>query len=72
MELNNIDEIALQSQAAAAGFASPEVYIHELLKKDAHRLAVQQGLKDVGAGKYRSFDEFDKEFRQKNELPTQS
>ena len=57
-----------QDQAAAAGFATVELYIQNLLEKDAERLAIQQGLEAHQAGRHRPFAEFDQEFRHKNGL----
>lgn len=68
MELNNIDEAHIQSQAAAAGFATVELYIQNLLQKDADRLAIQEGVDAFKAGRHRPFEEFDSEFRQANNL----
>ncbi len=64
MELNHINESAVQTQAAAAGFATAELYIQHLIQKDADRLAVQQGFEDVEAGRLRRFSEFNQEMLQ--------
>lgn len=55
-----------RDQAAAAGFATVELYIQSLLEKDAQRLAIQQGWEAYKEGRHRSFEEFDREFRLKN------
>ena len=68
MELTSIDEHALHQQAATAGFASPELYIQSLLERDAERLAIQEGIDAYKAGRHRPFEEFDREFRQRNGL----
>lgn len=66
MEINQFNEAAVQSQAVAAGFATVELYIQNLLERDADRLAIQKGIDALEAGQHRPFDEFDSEFRQKN------
>lgn len=68
MELNQFNESNIQSQAAAAGYATVELYIQNLLERDADRLAIQKGMDALEAGQHRPFDEFDREFRQKNGL----
>ncbi len=68
MELNQFDDATVQSQAVSAGFATVELYIQNLIERDAERLAVQKGINALEAGQHRPFDEFDREFRQKNGL----
>lgn len=65
MDLRNIDEETFRKQAAAAGFASVEVYIHSLLQRDAERLAIQAGFDAIKAGRCRPFELFDREFRER-------
>ena len=72
MELNQFNEAAVQSQAVAAGFATVELYIQNLLERDADRLAIQKGVDAFEADQHRSFDEFDREFREKNGLAPRS
>lgn len=61
-----------QNQAMAAGFASVEDYVTELLIRDAERVAIQKGIEDWKAGKVRSFDDFDRELRQEFGLAPRS
>ena len=68
MNLEPFQETSIQSQAAAAGFATVELYIQELLDRDADRLAIKKGFGALEAGQHRPFDEFDSEFRVKNGL----
>ena len=68
MDLNQFNDAAVQSQAVAAGFATVELYIQSLLERDADRLAIQKGINAFEAGQHRSFDEFDREFRERNGL----
>ena len=68
MELNRFNDATVQSQAVAAGFATVELYIQSLLERDADRLAIQIGINALEARQHRSFDEFDREFREKNGL----
>ncbi len=72
MELNQFNETAVQSQAVAAGFATVEIYIQNLLDRDADRLAIQKGIEALESGQHRSFEEFDHEFREKNGLAPRS
>lgn len=65
----NFDDPSVIHQAASAGFDSVELYVQNLIEQDAERLAIQQGLDDVAAGRVRPFEEFDREFRAKNGLP---
>jgi len=69
MQLVDIDERTVLEQAAAAGFATPELYIQSLLERDAERLAIQEGIDSYKAGRHRPFDEFEQEFRERNGLP---
>ena len=52
-----------QAQAVAAGFATVEDYVVTLLDRDAERVAIQQGIDDMNAGRMRPFAEFDAELR---------
>ena len=70
MNLNQFDDTNLQSQAVAAGFATVELYIQNLIERDADRLAIQKGIDAVDADQHRPFDEFDRAFREKNGLPS--
>jgi len=68
MKLDHIDEGTVRIQANSAGFATAELYIQSLLLQDAERLAIQEGISDFKGGRHRPFDEFDREFREKNGL----
>jgi hypothetical protein len=68
MDLNQFNESDIQSQAVSAGFATVELYIQNLLERDADRLAIQKGIDALESGQHRSFYEFDREFREKNGL----
>lgn len=68
MTLSHIDEQTAQSQAVAAGFATVELYVQDLIDRDAERLAILEGVDDYRAGRFRPFEEFDREFRQRNGL----
>jgi len=61
MELNQFNESVVQSQAVAAGFATVELYIQNLLERDA-----------LEAGQHRPFEDFDREFHEKNGLATRT
>jgi predicted transcriptional regulator len=53
----------IQSQAIAAGFATVEDYVLSLLDRDAERVAIQQGIDDMNAGRMQPFEEVDAEIR---------
>jgi hypothetical protein len=53
----------IQAQAIAAGFASVEDYVAELVHRDAERVALQRGIDDWKAGRVQAFDEFDRQLR---------
>lgn len=61
VELPNDRDI--QSQAIAAGFAAVEDYVRALLDRDAERLAIQEGIDDLNAGRMQPFEEVDAEIR---------
>ena len=68
MELNQFNDAAVQSQANSAGFATVELYIQNLLERDADRLSIQRGIDALEVGQHRPFNEFDRAFREKNGL----
>lgn len=53
----------VQAQAVAAGFATIEDYVTDLVERDAERVAIQRGIDDWRAGGVQSFDDFDRELR---------
>ena len=53
-----------KDQAAAAGFASVEEYVHMLLEKDSDRVAILQGMETGSDGRQRFFPEFVRQFRE--------
>jgi hypothetical protein len=67
MQIEVRDDI--QSQAVSAGFASVEEYVATLLDRDAKRVAIHEGSRAMQAGRVRSFEEFDRDFRARNGLP---
>ena len=68
MQIEIPDDRDLQKQAVAAGFANLEEYVVTLLDRDAERVALQTGVSAMKAGRMKSFDEFDAEFRERNGL----
>lgn len=69
MQLDGFSEQFVRDQALAAGFASVELYVQNLLERDAERIAIQEGIDAAKAGRVRDFDEFDREFRERNGIP---
>ena len=57
-----------QAQAIAAGYSALEDYLVTLLDRDAERVAIQQGIDDMRAGRVRPFEEFDAELRREFDL----
>lgn len=68
MQIEIPDNRDVRAQAVAAGFASVEDYISVLLDRDAERVAIQEGLRAMKEGRVRTFEEFDRDFRQSNNL----
>ena len=52
----------------AAGFATVDQFISELLRKERERQAIQEGIDAMDAAHVSRFAEFDREFRVKNGL----
>ena len=69
MQLDGFNEQIVRDQAVAAGYASVELYVQDLLDRDAERLAIQEGIDALEAGQVSDFDEFDLAFRDRNEIP---
>jgi hypothetical protein len=69
MQLDGFNEQFIRDQALAAGFANVELYVQNLLDRDAERIAIQEGIDAAAAGRVRDFDEFDREFRLRNSIP---
>jgi predicted transcriptional regulator len=59
----------IQSQAIAAGFASVEDYVRTLLDRDAERVAIQEGIDDMNAGRMQPWEEVDAEIRREFGVP---
>lgn len=71
MQITLPDELDLETQATAAGFATVENYVHVLLERDAERIAIQQGIDAMRAGDVRPLKEFDAEFRREHGIAPQ-
>jgi len=63
MMINLDTDRDIKSQAIAAGFATIEDYMMTLLDRDAERLAIQEGINDMNAGRMQPWDEVDAEIR---------
>lgn len=61
MNIEVPDEV--RAQAIAAGFASVEDYVADLVERDAERIAIQKGIDDWRAGCVQQFDDFDRQLR---------
>jgi hypothetical protein len=72
MQLDGFNEQIVRDQAVAAGYASVELYVQDLLDRDAERLAIQEGIDALNAGRVMEFDAFDREFRLRNGIPADS
>lgn len=72
MQIEIPESGTIQHQATAAGFASVEHYVQDLLERDRERLAIQEGIDAANEGRVQDFDEFDREFRTKNGITQDS
>jgi predicted transcriptional regulator len=59
----------IKSQANAAGFATVEDYVMTLLDRDAERVAIQEGIDDMNAGRMQPWEEVDAEIRREFGFP---
>lgn len=59
-------ESTVRDLAIQAGFASVDQYVLNLIHRDSEKRAIEVGLQEAKAGKARSFQEFDAEFRARN------
>lgn len=63
MQITLPDNSQIQDQAIAAGFVSVEQYVIALLRRDADRVAILQGINDSKAGRLRSAEEVETNIR---------
>jgi hypothetical protein len=68
MQIEIPDRCDVRAQAVAAGFANVDDYVVSLVERDAERVAIQEGLEAMKAGRTRTFEDFDREFRQEQNL----
>ena len=61
IHISNVDEA--RQMARSAGFDNVEEYVNRLIKNEADLRAVREGIEDAKAGRMRTLDEFDAEFR---------
>lgn len=63
----------IQRQLASGVFASPDEVLREALaalrSREVEVLAIREGIDDMEAGRMTPIRDFDREFRQRNELP---
>jgi predicted transcriptional regulator len=59
----------IKAQAIAAGFATVEDYVRTLLDRDAERVAIQEGIDDMNAGRMQPWEEVDAEIRREFGFP---
>lgn len=72
MQIEISNEAVAMRTAIAAGFQTVEEFVNNLVKREADLLALKEGIADADAGNTRSFDEFDKEFRRRNDFKLDS
>lgn len=65
-------ESTVRDLAVRAGFASVQQYVLNLIHRDSETAAIKVGLQEARAGKFRSFQSFDDEFRALNGIPAGS
>ena len=68
MQIQISNEADVQQMASSAGFDSIEEYVNRLIKKEADLQAVREGIEDAEAGKLRTLEEFDVEFRRQRNI----
>jgi hypothetical protein len=54
--------------SVAAGYASVDQFVLNLLHRERERLAIQAGINSLEQGNVSDFEEFDKDFRSRNGL----
>ncbi len=53
----------IKAQSIAAGFASVEDYVRTLLDRDGERIAIEEGIDSMNAGRMRSWEDVDRNHR---------
>jgi|GEM_PF-1530620 len=66
IHISNVDEA--RQMARSAGFDNVEEYVNRLIKNEADLLAIREGIEDAKAGRIRTLDEFDAEFRRQRNI----
>ena len=66
IHISNVDEA--RQMARSAGFDNVEEYVNRLIKNEADLLAIREGIEDAKAGRMRTLDEFDAEFRRQRNI----
>ncbi len=66
IHISNVDEA--RQMARSAGFDNVEEYVNRLIKNEADLLAIREGVEDAKAGRMRTLDEFDAEFRRQRNI----
>ena len=76
VDLTPEDWNEIQRQLASGSYASPDEVLRDALaalrSRDEEVVAIQEAIDEMEAGRGRPFHEFDREFRQRNGLPTSS
>jgi putative addiction module CopG family antidote len=66
----------IQRQLASGSYTSPDEVLRDALaalrSRDDEVVAIQEAIDEMEAGRGRPFREFDREFRERNGLPTRS
>lgn len=68
IQIPSDQEPFVKSLAISAGFVTVEQYVLDLIERDGERAAIQVGLDQANRGEGRPIEEFDAEFRQRNEI----
>jgi len=66
IHISNVDEA--RQMARSAGFDNVEEYVNRLIKNEADLRAIREGIEDANAGRMRTLDEFDAEFRRQRNI----
>lgn len=72
MKFEQFNNPVVQHQATTAGFASVELYIQDLLDRDAEVLAIKEGIAAMEASDVKDFEDFAREFRKTHNVPAEA
>jgi len=69
IEIDNEYEPFVVQTAKACGFDDVQQYVNMLIHQAVELRAIKEGLASADAGRVKSLEQFDKDFRQRNSIP---